>query len=76
MLGSMCFGQLILILIGTCPAPFMANSVFNCSERKRHLQTEKRDLQKAQIFLGSKMTYELSIMMNLKIITMIFILMS
>ena len=48
----MCFGQLILILIETCPVPFMPNSVLNCYERKWHLQTEKLDLQKAQIFLN------------------------
>ena len=48
----MYFGQLILILIETCPVPFMPNSVLNCYERKWHLQTEKWDLQKAPIFLN------------------------
>ena len=49
-LDSMCFRQLIGIFIESDPAHLMANLFLSCYERKRLLQTKKRDMRKAGIF--------------------------
>ena len=46
----MCFRLLIGIPTWSDPAPLMASLFLYCYERKRLLQTEKRDMRKVGIF--------------------------